>query len=47
MNKSSENGQKHDFGPDFGPFSRNLGPQFFLVSFISTSSKTFSQAIML
>ena len=42
-----ENDKKPEYETNFGPFGRNLGPQFFFVSFISTSSKTFFQAIIL
>ena len=27
MNQTWENGKKHNFGPDFGPFGPNVGPQ--------------------
>ena len=47
MNYNSENGKYRNFGPDFCPFSGNFGPQFFFVSFTSTSSKTLFQAIIL
>ena len=48
MNLTSENGKKPNLGPDFGPFGRNLGPQFFFffLSFTSTSSKTLCHAII-
>ena len=29
MNQTSENAKKPNFGPDFGPFRRNLGPKKF------------------
>ena len=29
INQASENGKKPNFGPDFGPFSQNLGHNFF------------------
>ena len=47
MNHAWENGKKLNFGPDFRPFGRNLGPQFFFVSFTATSKKTLFQAIIL
>ena len=47
MNQSLENSKKPNIGPDFGPFGGNLGPQFFFVSFTSTSSKTLFQGIIL
>ena len=43
----SENGKKINIGPDFQPFGRNLPPEFVFVSFLSTSSKTLFQAIIL
>ena len=36
MNQTLENSQKLNFGPDFGQFGPNLGPQFFFVSFTCT-----------
>ena len=47
MSHAWENGKKNNFGPNFQPFGRNLGPQFFLMGFIATSSKTLFQAIIL
>ena len=36
MDQTWENGEKSNFGTDFGLFSQNLGRQFFFLSFIST-----------
>ena len=33
MNQSLENGEKSNFGPDFGSFGPNLGPQNFFRGF--------------
>ena len=33
MNQTWENGKKPNFGPDFGPFGPNLGPQTFFRRF--------------
>ena len=37
MNKTGKNDKKPSFGPDFGTFRPNLGPQFFSVDFTSTT----------
>ena len=47
MGHASENGIKLNIGPDFQPFGRNVHPEFVFVSFLSTSSKTLFQAIIL
>ena len=44
MNQTRENGEKPNFGPDFGPFSPNLISQFFFVIFTSTKCQRLSQA---
>ena len=35
MNQTSENGKRPNFGPDFGLFGPNLGPQNLIMAFIS------------
>ena len=47
MGHASENCKKNNVGPDFQPFGRNLHPEFVFVSFLSTSSRTLFQAIIL
>ena len=37
MNQTWKNSNKFNFGPDFGLFGLNLGPQIFFESFTSTS----------
>ena len=37
MNQTWENGKRPNFGPDFGLFAPNLGPQNFFAAFTSTS----------
>ena len=44
---SKKKDRKPNFGPDFGLFGPDLGPQFLYLSFTSTSSKTLFQAIIL
>ena len=36
MNQACENGEKPDFGPNFGSFGSNLGPKTFFVGFNSS-----------
>ena len=36
-NKTSENSEKPNFGPDFGPYGPNLDIPFFFVEFTSAS----------
>ena len=38
MNQTWENKKKPNFGPDFGLFGPNLGPQIFFGGFTSTNS---------
>ena len=38
MNQTWENGKKPNFGPNFGLFGSNLGPQDYFVGFTSISS---------
>ena len=33
-----ENGEKHNFGPNFGQIDLNLGPKYFSMDFTSTSN---------
>ena len=37
INQSSENGEKHNFGPNFDSFGPNLGPLIFFVDLTSAS----------
>ena len=46
MNQTWENDEKPNFGPDFGPFDPNLGPQNFFDGFTSTRCWTLSKAII-
>ena len=46
MSETLENSNKPNLGPDFGPFGRNLGPQFFFVSFNFTNGKILLQVII-
>ena len=47
MNQTWKKDKKPNFGPDFGLFDLNLGPQTFFAGFTSTSSWTLFQAIIL
>ena len=47
MNQTWKKDKKPNFGPDFGLFDPNLGPQTFFAGFTSTSSWTLFQAIIL
>ena len=47
MTHASENRKILNIGPGFQPLDRKLHPQFVFVSFLSTSSKTLFQAIIL
>ena len=47
MNQIWENGEKTNFGYNFGPSGSNVDPQFFCIEFTSTSSWTLFQAIIL
>ena len=46
MSQIWKNDKKPTFVTHFGPYGPNLGPQFFLAGFISTSSYTLFQAII-
>ena len=46
MNQTGENGNKPNFGLDFGPFGPNLGPQIFFMGFTGMIYYTLSQAII-
>ena len=47
MNETLKNGKKPNFQPNFDPCGQNLGPQIYFVSFTTTNSQTFFQAIIL
>ena len=46
MNQTWENGKKTNFESDFGPLGQNLGSQISFVDFVSTSSQTLFEAII-
>ena len=46
-NQTLDNGEKPNFGPNFGLFGLNLSPPHFFVHFSSASSHKLFQAIIL